>query len=66
MEVNVKLIESMRKERGYTMDKMAQLLNYKVRGTYSNKVNGYRNFTLKDLFVISMIFDIELTDLITK
>lgn len=66
MEVNVKLIESMRKERGYTMDKMARLLNYKVRGTYSNKVNGYRNFTLKDLFVISMIFDIELTDLIIK
>lgn len=66
MKVNIELIEQLRKQRGYSMEQMAAKLNYNSRATYCNKVNEHRSFTLNDLLIVSMIFDIELSELIKK
>lgn len=66
VKINIELIEQLRKQRGYSMEQMAAKLNYNSRATYCNKVNGHRNFTLNDLLIVSMIFDIELSELIKK
>lgn len=66
MKINIELIEQLRKQRGYSMEQMAAKLNYNSRATYCNKVNEHRSFTLNDLLIVSMIFDIELSELIKK
>lgn len=66
MKVNIELIEQLRKSRGYNMEQMAVKLNYSSRATYCNKINRHRSFTLNDLLKVSMIFDIELSELIKK
>ena len=64
MKINIELIEQLRKQRSYSMEQMAAKLNYSSRATYCNKVNGHRSFTLKDLMVISSIFNVELSELV--
>lgn len=66
VKINIELIEQLRKQRGYSMEQMAAKLNYNSRATYCNKVNEHRSFTLNDLLIVSMIFDIELSELIKK
>lgn len=66
MKVNIELIEQLRKQRGYSMEQMAAKLNYNSRATYCNKVNEHRSFTLNDLLIVSMIFDMELSELVVK
>lgn len=66
VKINIELIEQLRKQRGYSMEQMAAKLNYNSRATYCNKVNEHRGFTLNDLLIVSMIFDIELSELIKK
>jgi transcriptional regulator with XRE-family HTH domain len=66
MQINIDLIEQLRKNKNYSMEQMAEKLNYRSRATYCNKVKGHRNFTLKDIVAISMIFNKDISELIIK
>ena len=66
MKVNVNLIEAYRKENKLTMADLGYAMGFKGAKTYAFKKYGYRNFTLKDIYKLCEIFDLDPDDLIIK
>ena len=63
MQINIKLIEQLRKEKGYRREYIAKCLGYKTVGAYTHKVNDIRPFTVQDLIKLSTLYDIDLKEL---
>lgn len=66
MNINTELIEALRVQKGLPMYKISELIGYKTKAAYQHKIKGRRKFTVDDLIKISLIFKIDLKELITK
>lgn len=64
MEINIELIEHLRKEKGLSMYKVAEMIGYKSEAAYQHKIKGRRKFTIEDLMKISLILKMDLNKLI--
>lgn len=64
MEINIELIEHLRKEKGLSMYKVAEMIGYKSEAAYQHKIKGRRKFTIEDLMKISLILKVDLNKLI--
>ena len=64
MQINIKAIEKMRKERGYSRMYVAEYLNYTTAEAYSMKITGKRQFNLNDLLKLAALYSVEVTDLL--
>lgn len=66
MNINIELMEQLRKEKGLSMYKIAEMIGYKSEAAYQHKIKGRRKFTIEDLFKISLILNVDLNNLIIK
>lgn len=64
MKVNIELMEQLRKEKGLSMYKVAEMIGYKSEAAYQHKIKGRRKFTIEDLLKISLILKVDLNKLI--
>lgn len=64
MEINIELIEHLRKEKGLSMYKVAEMIGYKSEAAYQHKIKGRRKFTIEDLMKISLVLKVDLNKLI--
>lgn len=64
--VDLKKIQILRKSRGISRDKMANLLGLSSMYSYKNKELGQRLFNVKDLYIISKFFHVSMEQLIIK
>ena len=56
-------VKEYRKSKGYTQQEVAQILQIK-QGSYSNKENGKRAFTVKELKLLKDIFSVSYEELL--
>lgn len=61
---NIKRIEELRIEHGYTQKQLASKLGYDSTSTYNRKIKGTRDFTIADITNLCKLFQVELADLI--
>lgn len=61
---NIKRIEELRIEHGYTQKQLASKLGYDSTSTYNRKIKGTREFTIEDIVKICKLFQVELIDVI--
>lgn len=66
MNINIELMEQLRKEKGLSMYKIAEMIGYKSEAAYQHKIKGRRKFTIEDLLKISLILNVDLNNLIIK
>lgn len=64
MNINIELMEQLRKEKGLSMYKVAEMIGYKSEAAYQHKIKGRRKFTIEDLLKISLILKVDLNKLI--
>lgn len=62
--INIELIETLRKQHGYTQEDMAIMIGYKTRSAYNRKIKGVRDFTIEDIANLCKLFQLELNELI--
>lgn len=58
MTVNLEVIKEKRKERGFTMDDMAQKLGLTNGSMYSKRENGHYRFKAEELMMLSNILNV--------
>lgn len=64
MKINIELMEQLRKEKGLSMYKVAEMIGYNSEAAYQHKIKGRRKFTVEDLIKISLILKVDLNKLI--
>lgn len=64
MNINIELMEHLRKKMGISMSKVAEMIGYKSEAAYQHKIKGRRNFTIEDLYKISLILKVDLNRLL--
>lgn len=63
--INFTKIKELRRSWGFTRHDMAKVLRLSFY-TYRDKEQGKRNFTIKDLTILSKIFKVKVDDLLIK
>ena len=62
--INIELIETLRKQCGYTQEEISNLMGYGFGSTYNRQINSKREFTVNDIVNLCKLFSIELNELI--
>ena len=62
--INIELIETLRKQHGYTQETIANMIGYESRAAYNRKIRGLRDFTIEDIVALCKVFQVELNELI--
>lgn len=64
MNINIELMEHIRKKNRLSMSKVSKMIGYKSEAAYQHKIKGRRKFTIDDLINISLILKIDLKKLL--
>ncbi len=62
--VDIRRIEKLRAEHGYSQEQLAKFLGYESHTAYSRKVNGKRDFSIEDIITICRLYQITPNELI--
>lgn len=62
--VNIELLETLRKQHGYTQEKVAIMIGYESGAAYNRKIRGMRDFTIEDIAKLCKLFQVEVNELI--
>ena len=62
--VDIKKIEQLRIQHGYTQEQLAIKLGYGSKSTYNGKIKGIRQFTVEDVVKLCNLFQLELDQII--
>lgn len=61
--VNIQLIETLRKNRGYSQEYLSEIMGY-THSVYGKKVRDTKKFTIEDVAKLCKIFNVEPNQLI--
>lgn len=62
--VDIKKVEELRMQHGYTQEQLAIMMGYQGDTSYNSKAKGKRKFTVEDVVKLCKIYNVELNDLI--
>lgn len=64
-KLDIKKLERLRSNRGYSMEKVSYLLGYSGRTAYTLKVTGKRKFSIDDIANLSDLYGCTIDSLFT-